>query len=250
MKTFATHPASLMLALLLSLLAGCGGGSVTAPVTMEAPSVSGTTGNATTLSVTIDENGTGYYLVQAAAAAAPSIAAVQAGTSFAMMANVAATPAISGLTPSTAYTIYFVAKDAANNVQAAVQNVAVTTASYVSQGGLTWMPISGTSYDLAGATALCAGTINGQTGWRLPTKDELVSLYNSGAAAKSPKQPTMNDQGWSLFGWVWSSTPGDPAACLGDSSCHYAVGLNNGVVGNLFPYPPAVTAVGNVSCVR
>ena len=100
---------------------------VTAPTTTAGPSVSGTTDTATTLSVTIDENGTGYYLVQAAVAAAPSVAAVQAGTAFAMTANVAATPAISGLTASTAYTVYFVAKDAANNVQAAVQSVNVTT---------------------------------------------------------------------------------------------------------------------------
>ncbi|MHB8988283.1 MAG: hypothetical protein ACYC6S_05815 [Desulfobulbia bacterium] len=44
-----------------------------------------------------------------------------------MTANVAANQAISGLTASTAYKIYFVAKDTANNDQAAVSNVAVTT---------------------------------------------------------------------------------------------------------------------------
>lgn len=96
---------------------------LTAPITTAAPQVSGTTATATTLSVTISENGTGYYLVQ------PTVAAVEAGTSFAMTANVAATPAIGGLTASTAYKIYFVAKDAANNVQAAVQSVNVTTNS-------------------------------------------------------------------------------------------------------------------------
>ncbi len=106
-----------------------------------------------------------------------------------------------------------------------MQNVAVTTASYVSQGGLTWMPASWTLYDYAGATALCAGTINGQTGWRLPTKDELVSLYNSGA---------MNGQGWSL-GWAWSSTPFD-------LDRHYGVGLNNGVVA----VPPGSTVAARV----
>jgi len=110
-----------------SITIGAGGADLTAPTTSAGPSVSGTTATATTLSVTINENGTGYYLVQAAAAAAPNVAAVQAGTSFAMTANVAATPAISGLTAGTAYKIYFVAKDAANNVQAAVQSVAVTT---------------------------------------------------------------------------------------------------------------------------
>ena len=102
-------------------------GDVTAPTTSAGPSVSGTTDIATTLSATLNENGTGYYLVQAFAAAAPNVAAVLAGTSFAMTANVAATPAIGGLTAATAYKIYFVAKDAANNVQAAVQSVAVTT---------------------------------------------------------------------------------------------------------------------------
>ena len=137
MKTFATHPASLMLALLLSLLAGCGGGSDPLP------------------------------------------------------------------------------------------------AGYVSQGGLTWMPVSGTKYAYADATALCAGTINGQTGWRLPTEDELVSLYNSGA---------MNGQDWSL-GWTWSSTPFD-------SDSHFGVGLHNGSVGFVVPYIGASAAVSNVSCVR
>ncbi|MDP1956884.1 MAG: hypothetical protein Q8J75_01745 [Rhodocyclaceae bacterium] len=55
----------------------------TAPTTTAATSVSGTTATATTLSVTINEAGTGYYLVLAAAAAAPTVAAVQAGTAFA-----------------------------------------------------------------------------------------------------------------------------------------------------------------------
>ena len=143
MKTFATHPASLMLALLLSLLAGCGGGSDPLP------------------------------------------------------------------------------------------------AGYVSQGGLTWMPVSGTKYAYADATALCAGTINGQTGWRLPTKDELVSLYNSGA---------MNGQGWTL-GYAWSSTPVEPGI-PGGSGSHYGVGLFNGLVGIVAPYTGAATAVSDVSCVR
>ncbi|MDO8464583.1 MAG: Ig-like domain-containing protein [Gallionella sp.] len=110
-----------------SITVGAGGADLTAPTTSAGPSVSGTTDIATTLSATLNENGTGYYLVQAFAAAAPNVAAVLAGTSFAMTAGVAATPAIGGLTAGTAYKIYFVAKDAANNVQAAVQSVAVTT---------------------------------------------------------------------------------------------------------------------------
>ena len=98
-----------------------------APTTTAGPSVSGTTDTTTTLSATINENGTGYYLVQEAAVAAPTIAAVLAGTSFAMSGGVATTQAISGLVALTPYKIYFVAKDAAGNVQAAVQSVDVTT---------------------------------------------------------------------------------------------------------------------------
>jgi hypothetical protein len=89
--------------------------------------------------------------------------------------------------------------------------LAASPAGYVSQGGLLWMPVSFTPYTYAQASALCAGTINGQTGWRLPTITELtgltppivmgtiatVGLYGSGA---------MNGQGWAL-GITWSSTP-------------------------------------------
>ena len=60
--------------------------------------------------MTIDENGTGYYLVQAASASEPSVAAVLAGSSIALTANVAGTATIGGLTGSTSYKVYFVAR--------------------------------------------------------------------------------------------------------------------------------------------
>jgi len=289
-----------------------------APTTTAAPSASGTTDTATTLSATINENGTGYYLVLAAAAAAPTVAAVQAGTSFAMTANVAAIVTISGLTAATPYRVYFVAKDAANNVQTAVQSAAVSTsaaptaptasavsisgtaqvgqvltgsytyadanndpqgastfrwlrngvaiagatastytlvgadqgntitfevtpvatvvpttgapvassataavaaaalpAGYISQGGLTWMPVTflGT---WTNANAYCTNTtINGQTGWRLPTTAELSALYSSGALAGA--------QGWALYD-AWSSTPHGAGG-------HEGVSLDGGDVG-------------------
>ena len=81
---------------------------------------------------------------------------------------------------------------------------AALPAGYVSQGGLTWMPISSTYYTYAKATALCAGTINGQTGWRLPTQPELSALFTSGA---------MYGRGWTL-GNAWSSTSGSAGAHL------------------------------------
>jgi len=88
-------------------------------------------------------------------------------------------------------------------------------AQTVSQGGLTWMRIDPKGNAWPEANAYCNNTtINGQTGWRLPTKDELKSLYDSGA---------MNGQGWTLA-YTWSSTPGSAGG-------HDNVGLHNGGVG-------------------
>lgn len=106
---------------------------------------------------------------------------------------------------------------------------AAGTGTYVVQGGLTWMPVS-TPTTYAGATALCAGTIIGQTGWRLPTKSELSTLYTSGA---------MNGQGWTLH-YTWSSTPSSAP------STHFIVSLLNGLVD--FADDPLLG--GYVSCVR
>jgi formylglycine-generating enzyme required for sulfatase activity len=86
---------------------------------------------------------------------------------------------------------------------------------YVSQGGLTWMPINTSSYTWDDAHAYCTNTaINGRTGWRLPTEAELKSLYASGA---------MNNHGWTLT-WTWSSTPDSAGR-------HYNVRLTDGDVG-------------------
>jgi len=100
---------------------------------------------------------------------------------------------------------------------------------FVSQGGLTWMPINNDRKDWPDANAYCTHTvIAGKTGWRLPTDDELSALYASGA---------MKDKGWTLY-YTWSSTPGG-------SGGHYYVDLDNGVV---------ISSVGTyyyyVTCVR
>ena len=91
------------------------------PLTVGGPSVSGTTYNGTTLVATIDENGTGYYLVQNAGMSAPTPAEVeQANNSFPMTGNVQAVASIGGLSASTAYKVYFVAKDMMGNLQSCV----------------------------------------------------------------------------------------------------------------------------------
>lgn len=90
-----------------------------------------------------------------------------------------------------------------------MDNFSVTTLpfalpdGYVSQGGLIWTPnistVPGGFADWNTAATYCATqTINGKTGWRLPTAPELVSLRNSGALATQ----TL----WLRGGLTWSST--------------------------------------------
>jgi hypothetical protein len=108
------------------------------------------------------------------------------------------------------------------------------TGKYVSQGGLTWMPINSSTKTWEVASAYCTYTpINGQTGWRLPTDEELSALYY----ASGP----MKYQGWGwTLGSTWSSTPVDAG------KAHNMIQLDNdGYVG------PGVDAhPQNVTCVR
>lgn len=117
----------------------------TPPVTTAGPTISsGPTQTTAGISVTINEAGTGYWLLVPSAAAAPTPAQVVAGVSYGGVtitgsgntAMTAATPAsisLSSLTASTTYTLYFVAKDTANNLQAAAASVAVNTLAALSK---------------------------------------------------------------------------------------------------------------------
>jgi hypothetical protein len=89
----------------------------------------------------INENGTAYFVVLADAAAAPSAAEVKAGTSagggpaiangsISLTANTENTAAVTGLTDGTAYDVYFVAQDAAANLQASPSQVDITTLTF------------------------------------------------------------------------------------------------------------------------
>ena len=109
-----------------------------------------------------------------------------------------------------------------------------TVTGFVSHGGLTWSPNNATvpgsadSWDPAN-TFCTTQTINGQTGWRLPTTAELASLSSSGALA---------GQGWWLTG-TWSSTPGP------NPGSHEYVFLGDGSVAWMWD-----TGMVNVTCVR
>jgi hypothetical protein len=85
--------------------------------------------------------------------------------------------------------------------------------NYVTQGGLTWLPIS-FNRTWTDANAYCSKSIiKAQAGWRLPTTEELSALYKSGE---------FNDKGWTLSS-SWSSKPNG-------SDSHDTVSLSNGDV--------------------
>lgn len=104
-----------------------------------------------------------------------------------------------------------------------------TNASFVTNAGLTWAPVT-FSATYANAASYCASTtINAGNGWRLPTDAELSALRSSGA---------MNGQGWSLSR-TWSSTAGGLA---GERKTER---LDDGVVASF-----AETGDAYVACVK
>jgi len=113
----------------------------TPPTFDVAPAVGTLTTSGFTPSASLNESGTAYYVVVADGATAPSVAQVKAGqnasSSAALASGTSAATtgafdasfsAVSTLSASTAYDVYFVAKDAANNDQTSVTKVDVTTA--------------------------------------------------------------------------------------------------------------------------
>lgn len=180
------------------------GVDVVAPTTTAAPSVSGTTDTATTLAATINENGTGYYLVQAAAAAAPNVATVIAANhTFAMTANVQATANIAGLVASTAYKIYFVAKDTAGNTQAAVGSVAVTTAAPNLAPTITDLPNFGAGVS-SGSTTNKSVTFDDETAWGAGSS---ISISANNGASIANAAPNLTSYGVKTFDFVAPVNP-------------------------------------------
>jgi CotH kinase protein/Chitobiase/beta-hexosaminidase C-terminal domain/Lamin Tail Domain len=85
-----------------------------------------------------NETGTAYYVILPDGAPAPSAAQVKAGTnssntpvsssgSLVLTANIEATASVTGLSPGTAYDVYFVAQDAVPNLQASPAKVDAAT---------------------------------------------------------------------------------------------------------------------------
>jgi hypothetical protein len=104
-------------------------------------------------------------------------------------------------------------------------------ATMVTFNALAWMGV-GHADTWANASDFCAtSTIQGVTGWHLPTADQLKALQASGEIA---------GHGWTL-GNTWSSQMGTTAS----SASHIVVDLSNGTV-----VERVDTANSYVSCVR
>ena len=127
---------------------GVGGGGDTTPPAWAAtyPQADTLTATGATARAEIDEDGTGYFVVVADGAAAPSAAQVKAGNdagdsaalasgSIALTASTENTAAISGLTAGTAYDVYFVAEDDEPNLQVTPVKVDITTLTFFAAWG-------------------------------------------------------------------------------------------------------------------
>jgi hypothetical protein len=136
-STHLIHPFRVLrtvLVLLGMVLASAGAwaanaGDTTPPVTTAGPSISsGPSVSTVSISVTVNEGGTGYWLVQPSSTAAPTVAALAStGTSVTLVAATPAVISITGLQPNTSYKFYFVAQDVTPNLQTAVSSVAFAT---------------------------------------------------------------------------------------------------------------------------
>jgi hypothetical protein len=103
------------------------GGDATPPTFTASPASASVDDTSFNITATLNEWGSVYSLVQAAAAAAPSIATVISTGESAIDTGSGVTIAHTGLTASTNYTAYVVAVDDDSNQQAALTDVDVTT---------------------------------------------------------------------------------------------------------------------------
>ncbi len=68
---------------------------------------------------------------------------------------------------------------------------------------LVWSKPDGVARKWADAKEYCNGTINGQTGWRLPSKDELIAFQNE-------RVTQYVAAGWPQYDYYWSNWPTVP----------------------------------------
>ena len=180
----------------------------TAPTFDVSPTAGTVTSSGFTPSASLDESGTIYYVVVPNNDTAPSVANVKAGVASGGVALASGTynantgsfdssfSAVTGLSASTTYDVYFVATDAAGNDQTSVSKVTQTTASipptitsatYDSLGNiLTVTGANMTTGDTIDATKL---TFTGEGGGTYT----LAGTYNVLASSATTFSITLND---------------------------------------------------------
>ena len=165
-----------------------GGSSDTTAPTLSSTSASDVTSSGATLNFTSDEAGTYYYLVYAAAAAAPDAATVKAqGAAVAKGSGTATasanTASVTGLAASTAYKAYVIVEDAAGNASA-VSTIDINTSAPPDTTAPTLSSTSASDVTSSGATLNF-------------TSDEAGTYYYLvyAAAAAAPDAATVKAQG-------------------------------------------------------
>ncbi|MBK3802197.1 DUF4347 domain-containing protein, partial [Azospirillum brasilense] len=156
-----------------------------APTFDVAAATSSITDTGFTLSASLDEAGTVYYVLVARNATAPTAAEVEAGTASGGGAalksghlSASSSPfdgsgSITGLTAGTDYDLYVVAKDSAGNLMSAPVKVSVSTTGGASNGA----PVNSVVPNVTG-TATVGNALSGGTGtWSDPDGDSLSYTY-------------------------------------------------------------------------
>ncbi|MDW7629421.1 DUF4347 domain-containing protein [Azospirillum brasilense] len=171
------------------IAAGFTGGTHTvdqvAPTFDVAAATSSITNTGFTLSASLNEAGTIYYVLVPRNATAPTAAEVETGTASgggtalksgslsASSAPFDGSGSITGLTVGTAYDLYVVAKDSAGNLMSAPVKVSVTTTGGATNGA----PVNSVVPTVTG-TATVGNTLSGGSGtWSDPDGDSLSYSY-------------------------------------------------------------------------
>ncbi len=177
-----------------------------------------TDNNSTTLNIL------GFYPLVAAGGNTPYVYSVSSGTLPAGLTLNASTGEITGtatgnLSSVQSSSVTFSVADSNGVIAPTVSTVTINVfpSHYVSNSSLIWMPVSSTTYDYANTSLICAGTIAGISGWRLPTETEATTLQQ----AYSGFGLLSTTAGWSV-GNTWTST------LDATTGYHYNVDLNHG----------------------
>ncbi|MGI4862279.1 MAG: beta strand repeat-containing protein [Janthinobacterium lividum] len=172
------------------------------------PSANAVTATGFTLSSTINETGTTYYVVVPDNATAPTAVQVKAGQNASGMAatpsgslanptaNTAATTTVAGLTASTSYDVYVVAQDAATtpNLQASVVKLDITTVAPGATltvtptslnifGARTGAPSAAQNYALKGSNLSADVVVTAPNGYEVSLDNAMFAGSVTAAAA-------------------------------------------------------------------